>query len=237
MTEQEFNQKLFANHEYWFSPSWITDTFDYYEKQYSLKVVLEHKNSKKLKEMWATATFLLGYQKFTETEQWLKPCYDTTPDVFAACFVPSERMKDSQDLAILNVEVTEWEGRTTQTLTERILNKLKDKKYPKDYQLLVHITRQGELNINMDKIYKDLEGRSLDIHSIWVLAGNSTPRTWDNYSIWRVFPSRVECNLSLSGEVVEDKKRRQVHLLKNQMKRKGTGISLHIGKTELPTLD
>lgn len=35
----------------------------------------------------------------------------------------------------------------------------------------------------------------------------------------------------------DKEKRRKVHLLKNQMKRKGTGMSLHLGKIELPTLD
>ena len=236
MTEEDFNKKLFRPEMgLYFTPAFVLDTFEYYINSFGLDSVLKHRNTKKLKEMWAGATFLLGYQKMTSTEQYIAPCFDTTPDVVYGMYIESSKIKDSHDFALLNIEITEWESRTSQDLLTRIQDKLKDKLYPNDYVLLLHITRIGDLNVNMDKIYDDLKICKLNLQGIWILVGNSRPDVEDNYTCFCVYPSKGKIDFSLSEYKKIDSKRFP-QMVQTHIKRRVTDMKIESIKMELPKL-
>lgn len=237
ISEKEFNDKLFRpDMELRFTPAHILNTFKYYLESYGLEVLYKHRNSKKLKEMWAGAVFALGYQKITNTEQYISPCFDATPDVILGTYIGSRRVAEGEDFAIMNVEITEWESWAKQDLVSRIKDKLSNKKYPKDYILLIHITRVGRLEEDLDYVYEQISIEKPDIQSIWALAGSSTEQSGDNYFMFSLYPKKYSINFSLSEFHYNDAKRFP-QILNVPLKSKD--IEMYIGeiKMELPNLD
>jgi hypothetical protein len=246
ITEKEFNNKLFPEN-FWFSPGWVIGTFNHYINQYeqkhgnrinALHEILKNRNAKKLKEMWATAVFLLGYQKMTNKPHWLQPCLDNAPDALGVCFVPHTKFKDSDSQAQIFIEITEWDLHTNQTLVERIKDKLSGKSYPDYYHLVIHITRIGNINTDMDAAHEELMKLNLGIAGVWIVVGNSKPGVQDNHLVSCLYPIKAKYEFSLEKEFNEDIRSKIPPIFTMSKKQKGRGFQdFGIVTLEIPKLD
>ena len=244
MNEKEFNEKLFQK-DFWFSPSWVIDTFNYYvdaEEQRTknrfeaIQSVRRKRNSKKLKEMWAVAVFLLGYEKMTANPHWLQPCIDTAPDALGVCLIPHRKVEKSHTQAQIFIEVTEWDNHTTQDLFERIKDKLSNKSYPEFYHLVVHITRQGIVQTDMDAISEQLIKISPRLAGIWIVVGSSKPKIQDNYLVACLFPIKAKYEFSYSKAVTDDRKNKIPSVMKIERGKGDNFYDLKMIRYSLPSL-
>lgn len=236
-SEKSFNEKLFClKQNLWFIPSWYEDTVRYYINQYGVEKFIKDRKTKKLREVWAGAIFMLGYQKCFSTQQYIRPSFEEVPDIVSGEYITHPTLKDSENFALLNIEVTEWHESSKENLVERIFNKLHNKSYPDDFLLLVHITKVGDLNINnMDEVFEPLRNKKLKIRSVWVLVGGSTFESTDNYIIFCLYPNVIRFEFSSSLLIDEDRKRFP-QILQIGLKRRLSNEEYKLLKIELPKL-
>lgn len=229
--EREFNESIFPKN-FWFSPSWVIDTFNYYLEESVRKTgdrmegfndFIRNRKTKKLKEMWVTAVFLLGYEVMTKNPHWLQPCGDTAPDTVGVCFLKSKRIIDSDDQAQIFIEITEWEKNTKDTLLALIKAKISKKSYPDYYHLVVHITRLGNLNMNLDELSNELLKIPISIAGIWIVVNSVKLGEPDNYLVACLFPFKIHHEFSLSKAVNRDRENK-IPPLMTIIKKKGRGF-------------
>ncbi len=239
MNEKEFNEQLFPK-DIFFSPSLIIDTFNHYvnqaesktkSKHEALQYVLHHRNTKKLKEMWVAAVFVLGTEAMGSDKYWITPCDDNAPDVIAICHKPHPTIANSNRAEQLFIEITEWNSNSKEELSEIISKKTTRKKYPNCYQIVVHIT--GSVNFDMENIIIDSGSNE---YGVWLLYSVESDDNLVTYRITRVTQVKTEVLINLEESVKIDRVRKYPPLLQRK-KRKGMHLDISEKNISIPQLD
>jgi len=175
------------------SPFFAIARFRSMLRKYGEKRVLEDVKFKKAREVWITATFLLGFSTLTEKEYWVLPEHrEPTPDTYGLSVAahPDRPQYKTQDR--MSIEVVEWESHGEQDLLDAIQRKLARKKYPSDFVLLIYGRRPGEM-VDLEKVFSSLgAGRAnISVSEIWLL-GNVEGVNPDHHIIVRLYPDRAQ---------------------------------------------
>lgn len=198
--DKYFERKLFPdiidNKKISYDPTFIARRFSKFYKIYGEEIVDNHRVFQKAREMFTAAGFLYALSTFANIKHTLSPAYDeSTPDVYGYYCVSHKKIKDSKKRIVMNIEITDWEKHSDETLSERILGKLKNKIYPSNYHLLVYVSKEGEKN----KILEDISYLSkidLNIKAIWAL-GSFRKNQKDEFRIVNIYNKSMKSGFYL----------------------------------------
>jgi hypothetical protein len=186
------------------SPRWAIQRMNDLVQNYGKPKALTDVNMKEEREAAITGLFLLGYRLLTQKDFWIEICQDDPPDNRAIS--PTKRPEGRGMVKeVINLEVFEWEGHSTHSLTGAIQEKLKGKKYPPDYFLLCQVRRPGEI-AELEKCYQDLQREKPGVAEVWAVF--SIEDAQFDYVIVRLFPSRAEKRFKLSDEIAATKEQK-----------------------------
>lgn len=185
-----------------YNPTFVARRYTKSCSIYGEELVFKSRRFQKAREMFAAAGFLYAYSGLTEKSFTLSPVYDdTTPDIYGYYEVPSEKIVGEKNRIRMNIEVTDWEGHTADTLYERIIKKLANKAYPKNYILLVVASREGQRSDLYEEVQK-LKKEKLSVKTVWVI-GALKNDVKETFQIINVYDINVESGFSFEFSVYD----------------------------------
>ena len=122
----------------------------------------------KCRELWIASIAIIGYSKISGKNFWLQVPSEDPPDVLATRW--EDNGKGGEIQIVQQVEIFEITQYDKHGIDEIIINKLKNKAYPKDYVLIGYIRRDEGINPTM--IYRKIKLINPNIGGILLLGGS-----------------------------------------------------------------
>lgn len=190
MKNKRFEKELFPDildkKRIAYDPSFVAKRFLKCYEIYGKKTVDSHNFFQKAREMFTAAAFLYAFSEASDKGHMLAPVYnESTPDIYGYYCEPNKKIKNGKNRIVMNVEITDWEEHSGEKLSERVLNKLKNKAYSPNYHLLVYISREGEKQNILEEISL-LVKRKLSVKAVWTI-GSVRSNGKDTFQIINIY--------------------------------------------------
>jgi hypothetical protein len=191
----DFEEKIFSS-EFIYDPVSVIERFDLATVKYGENKVFEDRRFQKLREMWISAVFLLGFYEMTEPkiDYWLKPCYGQWPDTYGVFFSPRKDIENADTQNWVFIEITEYGDYSNNGLTNQILKKVVEKNYSGKYILVVYI-KKLLTKIDLKSVFQKLKKQKLSC--LYVFVVTSDLNTLGDHCVVCLYPKYTQENFYL----------------------------------------
>jgi len=183
------------NENIWFTPRFAINYFAIAFHHFGNFAVTSNK-FKKAKEAWIMGVSLLGINKLTNNQWWLQVPKTDPPDMI--CMFIEESGNGFNFLNYRYVEITEITKHNKGTITDQIAKKLENKRYGKEYALLVYLERE-EVIPDLRVLSAEIQKAKPEVADIWCL-GSILPDS-PEFMLFSLYPDSQRIDFDAFKEI------------------------------------